>query len=178
MVYLYLCAACQMNNHGHCEIGHPAPPGHYGGSLCQCGCRGNPKWNDPKTIHKELWDTINKLGDFEKKSLRDFLKSSVSKTKPKKSRKPVVKGELINGQDLKFAAKNKLPVYYVEEYYDPQKKHMNFRGKCILKRIRGTSYYIGKSDIDLSEYTDTAYVHGEFAEGNFAVYKVIGIKYN
>lgn len=92
-------------------------------------------------------------------------------------KKQSIKGELMNGAELRFAARNKLAVYYVEMYDNPSDKHMNFRGKCFMTKISGDSYYIGNSDIDVSEYKDTEFVNGDFPEGDYAVYKINGIKY-
>lgn len=36
MVFLFLCPACENNDHEHCSKGYPAPPGQYGGSKCKC----------------------------------------------------------------------------------------------------------------------------------------------
>lgn len=79
MVRLYLCEACRSDNHKKCERGHPAPPGHYGGSKCMCHCDGNPKFNDPEQIHKDLMETLRKLSEFEEKS-----RAAISSPKNKK----------------------------------------------------------------------------------------------
>lgn len=68
MVWLYLCGACEKGNHGACELGHPAPPGVYGGSLCRCGCRGQADWNTPERIEKDLRKLIESIMDHEKAS--------------------------------------------------------------------------------------------------------------
>jgi len=68
MVYLYYCQACENGNHGNCELGHPAPPGHFGGSKCRCPCSGDPLWNSPERIHKELQDLVQKIIDHQKAS--------------------------------------------------------------------------------------------------------------
>jgi hypothetical protein len=47
MVYLYLCKACEDDNHKDCELGFPCPPGQFGGSKCTCQCNGNPKFGLP-----------------------------------------------------------------------------------------------------------------------------------
>lgn len=41
---LYTCDACRQGEHGSCDMVTPAPPGHYGGSMCKCKCRGNPDY--------------------------------------------------------------------------------------------------------------------------------------
>ena len=74
MVRLYLCQACQNNNHKKCELGHSVPKGQFGGSLCKCGCRGNPKWNDPYLIHEELSKQLRQLTEFETKSKNNLVK--------------------------------------------------------------------------------------------------------
>lgn len=68
MVYLYLCRACEKGNHGACELGHPAPKGHYGGSLCRCGCRGQADWNTPERIEKDLRKLVESIMDHQKAS--------------------------------------------------------------------------------------------------------------
>jgi hypothetical protein len=78
MVYLYYCQACEKDDHKHCELGTPAPKGHYGGSMCRCPCRRDPLWNDPERIHDELQAVINSLIDFEEQS-----ESSMKKDKRK-----------------------------------------------------------------------------------------------
>lgn len=211
MVYLYLCQACQRNDHAKCERGHPAPAGHYGGSLCRCGCKGNANWPDYKERQMALREELSKIIKFKEDSkkssnkrpeihlnLRTFneLKNKLAKNGHTDfivdngmaivlagirflvaPPKPKVKGDLINGKELRFAAQHNLPVYYVETYYDPQDKHKNYRGKCVLEHIRDEEYYIGNSDINLAEYSDSGYVTGDFAEGDFAVFKVVGIQY-
>jgi len=54
MVWIYLCKACEEGRHGECELGHPAPKGQYGGSLCRCPCKRNADWNSPEFIEAEL----------------------------------------------------------------------------------------------------------------------------
>lgn len=68
MVALYTCQACLDDRHGECELGHPVPPGVYGGSLCQCPCRRDPHWNNPERVHDELQQIVKNLIDFEKLS--------------------------------------------------------------------------------------------------------------
>jgi len=68
MVYLYYCQACEDGRHKDCELGHPAPPGVYGGSKCRCACSGRPLWNDPDRIHAELMEKLRQLERFEVKS--------------------------------------------------------------------------------------------------------------
>lgn len=66
MVYLYLCEFCQRGDHKNCELGHPAPPGVYGGSRCRCGCRGDEHWNKPEIIHKELMKQVDEIMNLTK----------------------------------------------------------------------------------------------------------------
>ncbi len=68
MVYLYYCKACEEGRHKDCELGHPAPPGVYGGSKCRCPCSGDPLWNDPVRIRKATEKFLDELDKFEKKS--------------------------------------------------------------------------------------------------------------
>lgn len=82
MVWLYLCTACQRGDHGNCDIGTPAPPGHYGGSKCRCNCGRNPHHNDPAHIQAELRKTIQDLLDFQESSRRVII--DMEKSKPKK----------------------------------------------------------------------------------------------
>jgi len=216
MVYLYLCSACQQNDHKNCERGHPAPPGVIGGSLCRCGCRGNPNWPDYKGISKGLQADLQKIIKFEeesKKSIKNTkfrlpeiylnlgtfneLKKKLEKfgysnfivdngnalvlaglkflVKPPKKK---IKGDLITGEELRFAAENKLPIYYFETHYNPSDNHLNYQGKCVLKHIAAQSYSIGHGDINLSDYSDAEPVAGVIPEGEFAVYKIVGIKYS
>ena len=66
MVYIYLCKACEDGRHGDCELGHPCPPGQYGGSLCRCPCKRNPEYNNTKFIAEELRQLIKSMQDFQK----------------------------------------------------------------------------------------------------------------
>jgi hypothetical protein len=68
MVYLYLCHACENGNHGACELGHPAPPGVFGGDLCRCPCRGQADWNTPERIDRELRELVQKIMDHQRAS--------------------------------------------------------------------------------------------------------------
>lgn len=92
-------------------------------------------------------------------------------------KKQPVKGEMINGKELRAAAEKGLPVYYTEEYYSPSDRHMNFKGKCVMKKITTDEFYIGNSDIDVSLWQDDELVSSAFNEGEYAVYKVNGIQY-
>jgi FtsZ-binding cell division protein ZapB len=81
MVYLYLCSACQEEKHGRCELGHPSPPGTYGGSLCKCPCRGNAQWNTPEYIQGQLREKIKELLDFEQLNRRIQFPSTLDTIK-------------------------------------------------------------------------------------------------
>lgn len=66
MAKVYLCDACARGDHGHCELGHAAPNGEYGGSICRCPCRGDAKWNIPKFNGNELQDILRGMRDHQK----------------------------------------------------------------------------------------------------------------
>lgn len=66
MVWLYLCKACEEDRHGECDLCVPAPHGHFGGSLCRCPCRGNPKWNTPEFHEEELRKIVQSMLDHQK----------------------------------------------------------------------------------------------------------------
>jgi hypothetical protein len=68
MVYLYLCKACEEGRHGACEIGHPCPPGQYGGDKCRCPCGGQADWNTPERIEKDLRKLVESIMDHQKAS--------------------------------------------------------------------------------------------------------------
>lgn len=59
MAFLYLCKACEEGRHGACDLCTPAPEGVYGGSICTCPCRGNPRWNSPEFLKEELKKVID-----------------------------------------------------------------------------------------------------------------------
>ena len=46
MVMLHVCSACQNGNHKDCA-GSVGEPGHYGGSMCTCKCKGDPDYRHP-----------------------------------------------------------------------------------------------------------------------------------
>lgn len=85
MVYLYLCKACEKGDHGNCELGYPAPKGHYGGSKCRCQCGGNPRWNTPEYIEEELKKLIQSIMDHQKASEEAMRKSPLQVNCPPKS---------------------------------------------------------------------------------------------
>jgi len=68
MVYLYYCGACEDGRHKDCELGHPAPPGVYGGSKCRCPCSGDPLWNDPGRIQAQIRRQLKKLDEIQERS--------------------------------------------------------------------------------------------------------------
>jgi hypothetical protein len=88
-----------------------------------------------------------------------------------------IKGKLIKGKELRYAAVHGVPVYYVEKYLNPMDTHMNYDGKSMLTKAP-YGYYIGNSDIDPDAYGDDEVVSGEFDEGNFFVFKLNGVKYS
>lgn len=88
MVWLYLCKACEDGRHGDCELGHPSPPGTYGGDLCRCPCRGDAKWNTPQWHDEELQKIVQSMLDAQKAS-EEYMK-----TKPMEINCPPKKIEL------------------------------------------------------------------------------------
>ena len=74
----------------------------------------------------------------------------------------------LTGKELRFAAKHRIPVRYIERYDNPQDRHMNFNGICVMEPAK-VGFYIGNSDIDPSAYKDDEPVEGTFEEGTFAV---------
>jgi hypothetical protein len=70
MVYLYTCDACLSDNHEHCERTQPAPKGQFGGRHCRCVCNGDPLWNDPQRIHKQLQRDLRRAMSFEEASMK------------------------------------------------------------------------------------------------------------
>ena len=66
MVMLYTCEACKRGEHKKCEKGNPAPPGYFGGSLCNC------HHMDHSGGYKGLWKRTEKflkqMDDYRKKS--------------------------------------------------------------------------------------------------------------
>jgi len=83
---------------------------------------------------------------------------------------------ILTGAELRFAAENKVPVFYEEKYYNPDDRHMNFHGKCVMEKAP-SGYYIGKSDISPDEFEPDALVEGVFPEGTFRVAAVAGKQY-
>lgn len=94
-------------------------------------------------------------------------------------KKQPIRGKLMTGKELRFAATNELPVYYVETHYNPSDKHMNFRKKCVMQKcgLSTSAYYIGDSDIDLIDWDDDTLVTSSFDGGDYAVYKINGVRY-
>jgi hypothetical protein len=93
MVYLYYCSACEDGDHARCEIGHPAPPGVYGGSKCRCSCNGDPLWNSPERVHQQTMDFLKKWEEIQENSRRALkndkrrAKNVTQEVRPKKSSK-------------------------------------------------------------------------------------------
>lgn len=90
-------------------------------------------------------------------------------------------GDLLTGKELKIAAEKGLKVRYIEQYYNPQDRHMNFNADCVMEKCNNCededSYYIGNSDIDLYQYAYNERVCGEVDEGTFEVRRAKGVKY-
>jgi len=84
---------------------------------------------------------------------------------------------ILTGAELKFAALNKIPVFYIETYVNPHDRHMNFKGKCTMEKAK-IGYYIGNADINPADYKSTELVQGEFPEGTFAVHALVSRKYS
>ncbi len=78
------------------------------------------------------------------------------------------------GSELRVAAIKKLPVRYIERYYDPSQPWYD---ETVIMEKANVGYYIGPSDIDPNEFGDDDRVAGEFPEGNFEVCHVSGVKY-
>jgi len=55
MVMIYRCQACIDGKHGECEIGHPCPPGQYGGTKCGCGCGGDENYGKQSKALENLF---------------------------------------------------------------------------------------------------------------------------
>lgn len=71
MVYIYLCHPCEEGNHAHCEIGTPMAKGCVsGGSKCRCPCHGDPDYNNPARISKEMQKLVKDIMDFEQSHKR------------------------------------------------------------------------------------------------------------
>jgi len=84
------------------------------------------------------------------------------------------RGRILTGKELRYAADNGIPVFYEEEYHDPNQK--GFYGETRLdKAPRG--YYIGDSDIQPDEFADDEVVMRDFPEGSYTVYEVVGQTY-
>ena len=84
--------------------------------------------------------------------------------------------EVITGKELRFAAINKIPIYYEEIYFDYDDKSKDFAGECVLEKAKH-GFYIGNSDIGINDFGDKEKVMGDFSEGIFKVYKIQGKKY-
>ena len=93
----------------------------------------------------------------------------------KVARKPFPRrGRILTGKELRHAADNGTPVFYEEEYHDPNEK--GFYGETRLEKApRG--YYIGDSDIQPDEFADDEVVMRSFPEGTYTVYEVVGQTY-
>lgn len=107
---------------------------------------------------------------------RKLLNSIENLIRSRKSSKNQKRGRLLTGSELRIAIANKLPVYYVETYDNPQDSHMNYSGVCKITPAT-VGYYIGNSDIQPEDYRDEDSVESVFPEGSMSVHRVIGISY-
>lgn len=109
-------------------------------------------------------------------STRKLLENIEHLLLAEKSSKKQKRGRLLTGAELRFAIANKLPVFYVETYDNPQDAHMNYKGICKMTPAP-VGYYIGQSDIQPSDYRNEDFVESVFPEGSMSVHRVVGIKY-
>jgi hypothetical protein len=128
-----------------------------------------------------LKDTNSDRLDFKevsKASVRAALEAAyaLGKTSRKTKKRPRP-GRLLTGKELKFAAKNKIPVWYTERYFNQQDQHLNFHKEVVMEKAQGDSYYIGNSDITPNDYRDEDPVDSEFDEGVFSVRAAPGQNY-
>jgi hypothetical protein len=91
---------------------------------------------------------------------------------------------ILNGKELRIAAKKGLKVEYVEEYAIPNTngRIRNRSQECVLEKVDNNIYAIGMSElnhINLNEYKDGEFVCGDFygEVGRYEVRKVKGVKY-
>lgn len=113
----------------------------------------------------------------ENKKFKKFLEEEGYSIDDVLGKKP---SKTLTGRELRIAAEKKLKVRYVEEYYSPEDRHMNYNGDCVMSKCDSdpdNSYYIGNSDISLDDYEDDAEVIGDFPEGTFEVRRAKGVKY-
>lgn len=80
MVRIYTCAACELGDHKHCELGHSAPEGVFGGSKCICPCHGDPDYM--KKAQVELRKHAEELLRFEEQSRKSMGRDKIHVRKP------------------------------------------------------------------------------------------------
>ena len=68
MVCIRKCNECINGNHKDCALSENCKAGHFGGSMCSCPCHGNPNFNNPNHIHKELMRELENIQKFEERS--------------------------------------------------------------------------------------------------------------
>jgi len=61
---IYTCNACLNDDHEHCEKSHHAPEGHFGGSRCNCLCRGRSKKQWQEDEEKEAIERLKKRKEW------------------------------------------------------------------------------------------------------------------
>lgn len=91
-------------------------------------------------------------------------------------KKPRLPKRVLTGKELKIAAEKRLKVYYIEHYYNPLDKHLNFKGECYLEKAN-IGYYVGNSDINPEDFKDGALVMGDFFEGYYEVCVASKVRY-
>jgi hypothetical protein len=115
----------------------------------------------------------------ENKKFRKFLEEEGYDIDEILGKKP---SKTLTGAELRIAAYKKLKVRYVEQYYNPQDRHMNSNCDCVMTECGNNTkeehtYYIDNSTITLEDFEDDADVIGEFPEGTFEVRRAKGVKY-
>lgn len=86
------------------------------------------------------------------------------------------KGEILKGKQLRFAAKNRVPVFCVEHYYSAFEPDRVFCGQCIMEPAKN-GFYIGNTDIDPNLFGDDDLVDVDFGDGYLVVYAIAKEKY-
>jgi hypothetical protein len=85
-------------------------------------------------------------------------------------------GVILTAKQLRYAAENKIPVFYTEQHENPHDRHMNYKKACVMEPA-SSGYYIGDSDIDPDDYAEDDLIQGELDDGFFNVTGVVGQKY-
>lgn len=91
-------------------------------------------------------------------------------------KKPRPPKRVLTGKELKIAAIKRLRVYYIEHYYNPQDKHLSFKGECLLEKAN-IGYFIRNSVINPENFKDSALVKGDFCGGYFEVCAASKVRY-